>query len=276
MKSFRVSERREVWITNEALEAIKDKDRALARAKRSGKQEDWELAKRLRNRVGRELENLKTDFLKQRQEENMGDPKKFWKEVSKIIPGKKAASGKIWLKHETGGLQIPTPQTADFINRFFTDIGPNLAKVHKDDWSYYGDTLNISIDPFLTNKDEVLKLCKDINPMKSSGMDCLSSRICKDAFMVLGDQLVHLFNSSLSQQKFPMAWKLAKVVPLFKGGDREDVGNYRPVSLLPLPGKLLEKVVHNGISKFWDDNNFLSHNQGSFRKGFSTRQPLRT
>ena len=47
------------------------------------------------------------------------------------------------------------------------------------------------------------------------------------------------------------------MVPLYKGGDREDVGNERPVSLLPLPGKLLEKIVHNRISRFWDDNDFL-------------------
>ena len=48
----------------------------------------------------------------------------------------------------------------------------------------------------------------------------------------------------------------------------------RPVSLLPLPGKMLEKVVHNRISKFWEDNNFLSHNQGGFRKGFSTTSTI--
>ena len=48
------------------------------------------------------------------------------------------------------------------------------------------------------------------------------------------------------------------------------MGNYRPVSLLPLPGKLLEKIVHKRNTGFWDDNDFLSHNQGGFRKGFST------
>ena len=48
----------------------------------------------------------------------------------------------------------------------------------------------------------------------------------------------------------------------------------RPVSLLPSPGKMLEKVVHNRISKFWEDNNFLSHNQGGFRKGFSTTSTI--
>ena len=106
--------------------------------------------------------------------------------------------------------------------------------------------------------------------MKSSGIDLLSSRLCKDAFIVLSDQLVHLFNCSLDNGIFPDKWKVAKILPLFKGGDRENVNNYRPVSLLPLPGKLLEKIVHKQISSFWDKNEFLSKNQGGFRKGHST------
>ena len=62
--------------------------------------------------------------------------------------------------------------------------------------------------------------------------------------MVLIQQLTFIFNRSLQSGVFPDGWKVAKVIPLFKGGDREKVGNYRPVSLLPLPGKLLEKIVH--------------------------------
>ena len=106
--------------------------------------------------------------------------------------------------------------------------------------------------------------------MKSSGIDILSSRLCKDAFMVLGQHLVYLFNRSLASGIFPKKWKVAKIIPLFKGGDRVNVNNYRPVSLLPLPGKLLEKIVHNRIVRFWEGNNFLSDNQGGFRKGHST------
>ena len=106
--------------------------------------------------------------------------------------------------------------------------------------------------------------------MKSSGIDEISSKLCKDAFMVLGHQLVHLFNCSLNSGVFPEKWKIAKIIPLFKGGDREFVGNYRPVSLLPLPGKLLEKIVHKKVVKFWEDKNFLLADQGFFRRNHST------
>ena len=122
----------------------------------------------------------------------------------------------------------------------------------------------------VTDNVEVLKFCNEIENLKASGMDMISSKICKDAFIVLGNQLTYLFNCSLNTAVFPEKWKVAKVIPLFKGGDREEVGNYRPVSLLPLPGKILEKIVHKRITNFWEDNKFLSKDQGGFRKGFST------
>ena len=61
MRKFKVKEVREPWITNESIEAINDKDRLLRKAKKSGKTTDWEEAKRVRNRVGRDLENLRAD-----------------------------------------------------------------------------------------------------------------------------------------------------------------------------------------------------------------------
>ena len=105
--------------------------------------------------------------------------------------------------------------------------------------------------------------------MKASGMDLISDGVCKDAFLVLGQQLTHVFNCSLRSAIFPDKWKIAKVTPLFKWGDREEVGTYRPVSLLPIPGKLLEKIIHNRITHFWDSKKFLSSEQGGFRKGYS-------
>ena len=67
IKIFRVNALREPWITNEAIEAIRDKNKLLQKARKSGKERDWTVAKEARNRVGRELENLRSDFLKRQQ-----------------------------------------------------------------------------------------------------------------------------------------------------------------------------------------------------------------
>ena len=79
-----------------------------------------------------------------------------------------------------------------------------------------------------------------------------------------------MFNLSFSQGTFPDTRKQATVIPLYKGGNKTDVSNYRPVSLLPLPGKLMEKVAHSKMSNFLEEYKVITDKQGGFRKGFST------
>ena len=115
-----------------------------------------------------------------------------------------------------------------------------------------------------------MKLCKDINIYKASSIEYLSSRILKDAFLAIPTIITKLMNISLSQGIFPDSWKMAKIVPLFKGGEKIDVNNYRPVSLLPLPGKLLEKIVHSRIMAFLNSHVILNDDQDGFRPGHAT------
>lgn len=95
-------------------------------------------------------------------------------------------------------------------------------------------------------------------------------RILKDAFEVLQDQLCYLFNMSLKSCKFPTAWKLANVVLIHKGQDKCNVNNYRPISLLPLPGKLLESLVHKHLIDYLENYSILTKNQWGFRPKRST------
>ena len=83
-----------------------------------------------------------------------------------------------------------------------------------------------------------------------------------------------MFNLSFSKGVFPDAWKQATIIPLFKGGVEREVSNYRPVSLLPLPGKLLEKIAHAQLSGFLEENGMISDKQGGFRKGFPTASSI--
>ena len=92
----------------------------------------------------------------------------------------------------------------------------------------------------------------------------------RDAFIFLIPKLTYLINCSFKTGIFPDKWKLANIIPLFKGGNRNTVGNFRPVSLLPLPSKIIEKVVHNRITDFIETHGLLDVNQGGFRKKQST------
>ena len=75
---------------------------------------------------------------------------------------------------------------------------------------------------------------------------------------------------SLNLGKVPQAWKHAVIIPLQKEGNSHDVNNLRPVSLLPLPGKILEKLIQEKLSHYLEFNNILDVKQGGFRPNHST------
>ena len=113
-------------------------------------------------------------------------------------------------------------------------------------------------------------MCQGININKSSCIEHLSSEILRDAFLAVPQTVCDLFNLSFELAEVPDVWKIAKVTPLPKTGNPKDVSNLRPISLLPLPSKLIEKIVHNRIYNHCNDNNLLDEKQGGFRPNHST------
>ena len=155
---------------------------------------------------------------------------------------------------------------------FFTDIWPKLANKFNEGWvadlpEYQGEkigTLHVEVE-------EIEKLVKGIKTCKASSVPFISANVLKDAFTAISLQLCHMYNLSFTTGIFPDVWKIANVIPLRKGGgDPTDVNNLRPVSLLPLPGKLAERLIHSHISKFVEEHGLITNKQGGFQKGKST------
>ena len=69
-------------------------------------------------------------------------------------------------------------------------------------------------------------------------------------------------------------WKLANVTPIFKKGDKQLIKNYRPISFLPICGKILEKFIFNNLYAYLRTNNLITKNQSGFRPGDSTTNQL--
>ena len=76
-----------------------------------------------------------------------------------------------------------------------------------------------------------------------------------------------IFKTCLNTGKFPSEWKKGNVVPIHKKDDKQNVKNYRPVSLLPICGKIFESLIYNVMYDFLTENNLLSPNQSGFRSG---------
>ena len=123
--------------------------------------------------------------------------------------------------------------------------------------------------------DEVHKLLCSLKTNTASGPDGLSSHMLRNTASAITSTLTKLFNKSLSTGAVPSEWKLSNITPVFKGkGDPYCVANYRPISLLSLPSKVLERIVHNRLLKYLLANNILSSRQFGFRPGGSTQEAL--
>lgn len=102
----------------------------------------------------------------------------------------------------------------------------------------------------------------------------LNAIIIKNTIDIFSEALACLFNLCFLSGTFPKAFKLSRVIPLYKKGDVNEADNYRPISIIPVFGKLLEVVVRSRISKFFEGNNILNPSQYGFRRNFSAVQAV--
>ena len=117
------------------------------------------------------------------------------------------------------------------------------------------------------------KIIKSMKAKKSTGFDEISNRLIKEVQNQIKVPLMDIINSSLCSSTVPSSWKVAKIIPLHKGGDRTDMNNYRPISLLSALSKVLEKVVHHQTYNFVE-NKILTVSQFGFRKQRETAQAI--
>ena len=122
-------------------------------------------------------------------------------------------------------------------------------------------------DITLENITDQIKL---LNTSKSYGPDEISPRFLKEGGNVLAISILKLFQLSIDKSKFPLIWKQANVAPLFKKDKQSIRNNYRPVSLLSIVGKMLERIVFKEVYNFFKDNFVISIFQSGFMPGMST------
>ena len=106
--------------------------------------------------------------------------------------------------------------------------------------------------------DELKAVVHSFNSYKASGVDNIPMRIIKLSIDIIVEPLTEIIHLSLVSRSFPDTLKIAKVLPIFKTGDPEQLENYRPISILPGFSKLCEKVVYNRIYKYLTNHNLKS------------------
>ena len=259
------------WISLSILKAIRKRNSLLNKYKRSGNQAILSLYKLTRNRVISELRKAKCAFFKHLQ---TADDKTFWKLYKTLTRRESSIPA---LQVPNFGLVCNDMEKANILNnQFFSNF--NHTTTPNCDTSAVNnlDNLDQSHFPeeFLCTEDKMLSLISSLDTSKSTGADGVSAKMLKSTAPFIAKSLTKLFNKSLRSGKFPSDWKVARVVPIPKGGDPESPANYRPISILSILSKLLEKHLHDLLTHHLNIFSPLSEHQWGFTSGKSTTSAL--
>lgn len=123
--------------------------------------------------------------------------------------------------------------------------------------------------PIDISVDGIACLINELKKTSACGIDDINTKLLKNTVSISSVILYHIFKQSLSSGVLPTDWKIAKVIPIFKTGDKRKPENYRPISLTSVSCKLLEHIIASHIYTHLEKNNFFFQKQHGFRKGLS-------
>ena len=257
------------WITRDLKVLFRKRDRLHLKAKSSGSPSVWLAYKRLRNKAVSTLRQAKKCFLNTLSS-SVRTPKHFWSLYHSLFPNRHRIPATLSYGNACAE---STLSKCELFNNFFASV---FSKSDPLDENF--PPSSPQSPPILSHitctEDEVFDLLMSLPRKTASGPDNISSPILRGTASAISTSLTRLFNSSLSLGQVPAEWKCSNVVPVFKRGDPKFATNYRPISLLSLPSKLLERIIHTRLMNHLLSNNLLSSKQFSFRPSSSTQEAL--
>ena len=245
-----------------------EKKHSFKRAKTSGAAESLNEYKRQRNQAVTLLRVSKQTFFNSWL--NSASAKEFWKTVRFL--NKSSTSIPVLT---TGNTQVATNiEKANLLNKYFYGcFNPtnSISSSHSEvdcDISYPTE--------LLCNEDDVADILSHLDAVKATGTDGISAKMLKAVAFTIAPSLTKLFNLSLSNGIIPSEWKTSTIVPVPKGPNRSSPSGYRPVSLLPIVSKTLEKHVSTLVRDHLAITTPIPSSQWGFMPEWSTISALIT
>jgi len=171
-------------------------------------------------------------------------------------------------------------ELSDAFNEHFSNIGSRLAsEIHvNENCPLYVDYLNRTCDCRFTLKttsvSTVFSLLSKLSKTKATSLDKISARLLRDCADLIISPLCAIFNQSITSGVLPDEWKLSKVIPLFKQGERSDLNNYCPILIIPVVAKVFERITYDQLYSYLTESNLISSCQSGFRSLHSTTTAL--
>ena len=198
-----------------------------------------------------------------------GTMKESWKTINKLLIKRSKSTSIVCLKESWTETRDKT-DASNAMNNFFSTIGRDLV-----------DKMQPAANPLLSGEYEVnedkakfhfktieLKDIRDafakVEITKSFGIDNISSYFMKLAFPSIENSLAFLFTTFIETSQFQDSWKVARITPIFKDGDRTVKSTYHPIAVLPVISKLFETLVFNQLYHYMKENGLFTSDQSGF------------
>ena len=223
--------------------------------------------------MNREILKAKNEYYKQKLNDCSGDCGATWGVVNELL-GRSGHQNSTIEILEIDNVVIKDNLTiANKMNDHFLSVGRIASdRFARVDFDGLDETLSdqhncrFELEPITP---EVTKIIVKSLKNCSTSHDGMSVRLIKKNIDNLAPILCHICNTSFDTGVFPSELKIAKIVPIHKGGSRKDCNNYRPISILPAIAKFIEKVVSYQLENYFEANNLFTCRQFGFRKGLS-------
>ena len=276
MINFKIKGKNMPYITSDLKQMIRQRDYLKAKAVKTGSKILHQAFRQIRGKEYCTLNKLRTEYYTKKLNETKGDMKKSWKVMKNAMnqDTKSNSIDRILFQDEvtTGPTNV-----AKAFNEHFASIGERLAKT-------VGHT-DINPTQFLKQAkskfkfkqikvEEVFRVINKLVNAKAVGTHAIPNRSLKEANNLILPSLCEIFNCAIKTRTYLDDLNIAKTTPLFKTDDKEDMNNYRPISVIPTVARVFERLVYNQIYKYLTKNNLLSNRQYGFRSLHSTALSL--
>ena len=260
------------WINNTIRHKMNRRFKLFKEANRTKDPSKWAAYKKLRNEITADICRAKAKHFKGL----LADVKttaEYWNLLSKANnPKLRKVIGP--LKREDGSLAVDDKEKSNLVNNFFSNIGEKLAGSFQPQYlSDLATSTKIvpSVNTIALSPLAIERKLANLKTNKATGPDDISPKIFKEAGDALLTPLMFLYNMSLKDGYVFSQWKTARVNPVFKKDDETEIGNYRPLSLLSVPSKILETIVADSIIHHaFIENKLITDKQWAYRRGYST------
>ena len=276
LKTIQVRKLYAQWLTPEAKALMNERNEAQKKAATTNNPEDWTIYKQLRNATTAMTRKCKEEWETKKLDELGNEPREIWQNVKKFMNWK-TTGPPTQLAHQGNIINSPN-ELATTMNDFFINkikkLEANLPNPSGDPLQYLkkamqGRTCELKFKPVTQN--EVKEIAMSMKNSGSTGLDEINTKIIKLSIDIILPALTQVIKLSLSTtQSFPSSWKVAKIIPLFKKDDPLQPKNYRPVALLPILSKILERVVFKQVVSYLTENNLIHPSHHGSRSGHST------